>query len=38
MDSQHEAMWTVVSGVEEVIPAILHAPRWTREARNFAVI
>jgi len=24
--------------VEEVIPAILHAPRWTREARNFAVI
>jgi hypothetical protein len=31
-------MWTVVSDVEEVIPAILHAPRWTRDARNFAVI
>ncbi len=38
MDRQHEAMWTVVTDVEEVIPAILHAPRWSREARNFAVI
>jgi uncharacterized protein (TIGR00730 family) len=38
LDSRHEAMWRVVSGVEEVIPAILQAPRWMKEARNFAVI
>jgi hypothetical protein len=38
MDRQHEAMWTVVGGVEEVIPAILHAPGWTREARSFAAV
>lgn len=38
MDSQHEAMWSVVNDVGDVIPAILRAPRWTRDARNFAVI
>jgi hypothetical protein len=38
MDRQHEAMWTVVSDVEEVIPAVLRAPKWTREARNFAAV
>jgi uncharacterized protein (TIGR00730 family) len=38
MDRQHEAMWSVVAGVEEVIPAILHAPGWTREARSFAAV
>lgn len=38
MDRQHEEMWTVVSGVEDVIPAILRAPKWLRDARNFAVV
>jgi len=38
MDRQHEAMWTVVSDVEEVIPAVLGAPEWTRESRNFAAL
>ena len=38
MDPQHGTMWTVVGGVEEVIPAILKAPKWTREARNFAAV
>ncbi len=38
MDCQHAAIWTVVNDVEEVIPAILRTPQWTREARSFAVI
>ena len=38
MDRQHAAMWTVVESVEEVIPAISAAPKWTREARSFAVV
>ncbi len=38
MDVQHAAMWTVVNSVEEVIPAILHAPKWTKDARDFAVV
>jgi uncharacterized protein (TIGR00730 family) len=38
MDRQHEGMWTVVGSVEEVIPAVLGAPRWSRDARNFAAV
>ena len=38
MDVQHATMWTVVGSVEEVIPAILQAPKWTKDARDFAVV
>ncbi len=36
MDERHRTMWSVVREAEEVIPAILHAPRWGSDARNFA--
>ena len=38
MDRKHESMWTVVGGVDEVIPAIGSAPGWSRDARNFAAV
>ena len=38
MDRQHEAMWTVVAGVDEVIAAVLGTPAWPKEARSFAVV
>jgi uncharacterized protein (TIGR00730 family) len=38
MDRQHGGMWTVVGGVDDVIPAILRTPAWPKDARNFAVV
>jgi uncharacterized protein (TIGR00730 family) len=37
MDPRHKAMWTVVRRPEEVISAIQSAPRWSADARGFAV-
>jgi uncharacterized protein (TIGR00730 family) len=37
MDPRHEALWTVVTRPEEVVPAMQSAPAWTEEARSFAV-
>lgn len=36
MDERHRTMWSVVGEAEEVLPAILNAPRWGSDARNFA--
>ncbi|MGH7832667.1 MAG: TIGR00730 family Rossman fold protein [Candidatus Binatia bacterium] len=38
MDARHLSMWTVVDGVEDVLPAIQQAPEWSREAREFATV
>jgi uncharacterized protein (TIGR00730 family) len=36
MDERHLAMWSVVAGVDEVLPAIHAAPEWDEGARRFA--
>jgi uncharacterized protein (TIGR00730 family) len=38
MDSRHRAMWKAVKNPEEVIPAILSALSWDKEARSFAAV
>ncbi|MGH8295481.1 MAG: TIGR00730 family Rossman fold protein [Steroidobacteraceae bacterium] len=38
MDSRHALMWQVVAEPEEVPDALEHAPAWTAESRNFAVL
>ena len=38
MDERHRAMWSVVSGPEEVVDALRAAPEWPREARGFAAV
>jgi len=38
MNPQHREMWTVVDGVDDVLPAIRSAPRWREDARNYAVV
>ena len=38
IDERHEAMWTVVSSAEEVLPAIESAAAWGADARGFAVV
>lgn len=38
IDARHEAMWTVVAGPEDVLPAIESAAAWGAEARDFAVV
>ena len=38
MDQRHLAMWTVVSGVDEVVAAIKDSPDWSADARQFAAI
>lgn len=37
MDPRHSRMWTLVDEPGQVIEAILRAPRWSAEARGFAV-
>lgn len=37
MSEQHRPMWQVVDEPEQVLPAIAEAPRWSEEARGFAV-
>lgn len=36
MDDRHRTMWSVVTDVDSVLPAIRHAPPWGSEARDFA--
>ena len=36
MDERHLQMFTVVSHIEDVLPAISSAPAWTQDARSFA--
>ena len=38
MDIRHREMWTVVSHVEEVLPAIRETPPWDPDARRFAAL
>ena len=38
MHRQHAGMWTMVDEPEEVIEALIAAPRWTRDALNFATV
>jgi hypothetical protein len=38
MDPRHEAMWTVVAGPEDVLPAIESATSWGADSRDFAVV
>jgi len=38
LDAKHRDMWSVVDRPEQVLEAIQHAPKWTDEARHFAVL
>ena len=38
MDPRHEAMWTVVAGPKDVLPAIESAASWDADSRDFAVV
>lgn len=38
MDARHRSMWVVVESPEQVITAVQSAPRWSANARDFAVI
>ena len=38
MDARHAAMWTVVAGPEDVLPAIEASAAWGADSRDFAVV
>jgi uncharacterized protein (TIGR00730 family) len=38
MDEKHRAMWTVAKDPEGVIPTLLSAAEWSRNARDFAAL
>jgi uncharacterized protein (TIGR00730 family) len=38
MDERHRHIWSVVHEPEEVIPAIINAPKWADEAIKFAAL
>src|SRR5262249_5078021 len=38
MDERHRTMWTVVARPDEVLDAIISAPSWPAQNRDFAVI
>lgn len=38
MDERHLAMWQVVDGPDEVLPALAAAPAWSADARRFATL
>lgn len=38
MRDMHRNIWTVVSSAEEVIPAIVNAPKWDKSVRKLAAI
>ena len=38
MNPGHAAMWCLVDGVEQVLPAIAEAPVWNEQARSYAVV
>ncbi len=38
MNPEHAAMWSMVARVEEVLPRIRETPRWSENARDYAVV
>ena len=38
MNIGHNAMWSMVDSVSEVLPIILSTPKWRADARDFAVV
>jgi uncharacterized protein (TIGR00730 family) len=38
MDQRHVDAWTVVTKIEDVIPALRSTPDWDQDARNFAAV
>jgi uncharacterized protein (TIGR00730 family) len=38
MNPQHRDLWTRVSRVEDVLPAIANAPPWSADARGYAAV
>ena len=38
MNDQHTGLWTIVDEPEEVIGAILNAPKWSSDALGFATV
>jgi uncharacterized protein (TIGR00730 family) len=38
MDPRHTALWTFVDTPQEVLPSIQAAPKWSADARSFAVM
>jgi uncharacterized protein (TIGR00730 family) len=38
MNPEHAAMWQRVAEPEDVLPAIRNAPRWSEDARNYAIV
>jgi uncharacterized protein (TIGR00730 family) len=38
MNAEHEAMWSLVNSIEEVLPKILATPKWREDARDYAVV
>lgn len=38
MNPQHLAMWSLVDGVDDVLPTIRNTPRWDENARSYAAV
>nr|MBP7370988.1 LOG family protein [Arenimonas sp.] len=38
MNHGHDAMWSMVDSVPEILPKILATPKWRQDARDFAVV
>jgi uncharacterized protein (TIGR00730 family) len=38
MNPEHAAMWQLVAEPEDALPAIGNAPRWSEDARNYAIV
>ena len=38
MNPEHRALWSMVERVEDVLPAIRQTPRWSEDARDYAVV
>ncbi len=38
MNPGHDAMWSIVDSVNDVLPAIAAAPEWNEKARDYAVV
>jgi len=38
MNEKHKSIWSVASKAEDVVEAILNAPKWDASSRNFATL
>jgi len=38
MNPEHQAMWSLVDSVDDVLPKILATPKWREDARDYAVV